>query len=63
MTIDEFQNHDCSLGQESGCTCTKVEIEEEDFEDNSNNDIEDSDYQSHLNELDDYFINDHSRDE
>jgi hypothetical protein len=62
MTIDEFQSHDCTLGQESGCTCTKVEIEE-DFEDNTNNDNEENDYEDHLNELDDACINDHSRDE
>jgi len=61
MTIDELSMHGCTKGLEDGCTCTKVEIE--DFEDNTNNDNEENDYESHLNELDDACINDHSRDE
>ena len=61
MTIDELSGHDCTLGQESGCTCTKVEIE--DFEDNTNNDNEENDYEDHLEELDNECIPDHDNDE
>jgi hypothetical protein len=62
MTIDEFQNHDCCLSQEDGCTCTNVEIDEErDEHEITDDELENEN--DHLEELDNECIPDHSRDE
>jgi hypothetical protein len=60
MTQDELSMHDCQLGQESGCTCDKVEVERDEHE-ITDDALENE--QDHLEELDNECINDYSRDE
>lgn len=63
MTQAEFETHDCTLGEESSCSCVNVEVEELETMESMMDDNSDEDENDHYEDLDDACINDYSRDE